>query len=100
LEKLQEKQLKDLIKEYEDICMYGDKKLGKTNIVKCNIRLKDEMPINQKAYRESPENKEIIKREIDKMLKKGIVFRKKTDPIRIRGSDPKRIRSDQIFYDL
>ena len=73
LEKLQEKQLKDLIKEYEDICMYGDKKLGKTNIVKCNIRLKDETPINQKAYRESAENREIIKKKIDKMLKEGII---------------------------
>ena len=28
-----------------------------------------------------------------------IVFRKKTDPIRIRESDPKWIRSDQLFYD-
>ncbi|GBC30198.2 uncharacterized protein LOC110064491 [Rhizophagus irregularis DAOM 181602=DAOM 197198] len=73
LEKLQEKELKDLVKEYEDICIYGDKKISKTNIVKCNIRLKDEMPINQKAYRESTENREIIKREIDKMLKEGII---------------------------
>ncbi|GET61787.1 retroviral-like aspartic protease 1 [Rhizophagus irregularis DAOM 181602=DAOM 197198] len=38
LEKLQEKELKDLVKEYEDICIYGDKKISKTNIVKCNIR--------------------------------------------------------------
>ncbi|GBC54530.2 retroviral-like aspartic protease 1 [Rhizophagus irregularis DAOM 181602=DAOM 197198] len=73
LEKLQEKELKDLVKEYEDICIYGDKKISKTNIVKCNIRLKDEMPINQKAYRESTENREIIKREIDKMLKEEII---------------------------
>ncbi|GET67089.1 hypothetical protein RIR_jg35554.t1 [Rhizophagus irregularis DAOM 181602=DAOM 197198] len=61
LEKLQEKELKDLVKEYEDICIYGNKKISKTNIVKCNIRLKDETPINQKAYRESTENREIIK---------------------------------------
>jgi hypothetical protein len=73
LEKLQEKELKDLIKEYEDICIYGNKKLSKTNIVKCNIRLKDETPINQKAYRKSTENREIIKREIDKMLKEEII---------------------------
>ncbi|CAB5214806.1 unnamed protein product [Rhizophagus irregularis] len=73
LEKLQEKELKDLVKEYEDICIYGDKKISKTNIVKCNIRLKDETPINQKAYRESTENREIIKREIDKMLKEEII---------------------------
>ncbi|GET66926.1 hypothetical protein PTSG_12973 [Rhizophagus irregularis DAOM 181602=DAOM 197198] len=73
LEKLQEIELKDLVKEYEDICIYGDKKISKTNIVKCNIRLKDETPINQKAYRESTENREIIKREIDKMLKEGII---------------------------
>ncbi|GET67413.1 retroviral-like aspartic protease 1 [Rhizophagus irregularis DAOM 181602=DAOM 197198] len=32
LEKLQEKELKDLVKEYEDICIYGDKKISKTNI--------------------------------------------------------------------
>ncbi|GET66741.1 retroviral-like aspartic protease 1 [Rhizophagus irregularis DAOM 181602=DAOM 197198] len=73
LEKLQEKELKDLVKEYEDICIYGDKKISKTNIIECNIRLKDETPINQKAYRESTENREIIKREIDKMLKEGII---------------------------
>ncbi|GET55355.1 retroviral-like aspartic protease 1 [Rhizophagus irregularis DAOM 181602=DAOM 197198] len=73
LEKLQKKELKDLVKEYEDICIYGDKKISKTNIVKCNIRLKDETPINQKAYRESTENREIIKREIDKMLKEEII---------------------------
>ena len=73
MEKLQEKELKDLVKEYEDICMYGDKKLSKTNIVKCNIRLEDETPIDQKAYRESTENREIIKREIDKMLKEEII---------------------------
>ncbi|CAB4439835.1 unnamed protein product [Rhizophagus irregularis] len=53
--------------------MYGDKKLSKTNIVKCDIRLKDKTPINQKAYRESTENREIIKREINKMLKEGII---------------------------
>ncbi|GET52812.1 retroviral-like aspartic protease 1 [Rhizophagus irregularis DAOM 181602=DAOM 197198] len=73
LEKLQEKELKDLVKEYEDICIYGDKKISKTNIVKCNIRLKDKTPINQKAYRESIENREIIKKEIDKMLKEEII---------------------------
>ncbi|GET60986.1 RNA-directed DNA polymerase homolog [Rhizophagus irregularis DAOM 181602=DAOM 197198] len=38
LERLQEKELKDLVKEYEDICIYGDKKISKTNIVECNIR--------------------------------------------------------------
>ncbi|GET53866.1 retroviral-like aspartic protease 1 [Rhizophagus irregularis DAOM 181602=DAOM 197198] len=73
LKKLQEKELKNLVKEYEDICIYGDKKISKTNIVKCNIWLKDKTPINQKAYRESTENREIIKREIDKMLKEEII---------------------------
>ena len=73
LEKKQEKQLKDLIEKYENICIYGDKKINKTNVMKCNIRLKDETPIMQKAYRESEENREIIKKEIDKMLKEGII---------------------------
>ncbi|CAB4418807.1 unnamed protein product [Rhizophagus irregularis] len=99
LEKLQEKELKDLVKEYEDICIYGDKKISKTNIVKCDIRLKDEMPISQKVYRESTENREIIKKEIDKMLKEGIIqesYSPWSSPVVIVNKKT----GDKRFYDL
>jgi hypothetical protein len=63
-----------LLEEYDDVYMYGEKKLKTTNVVKHKIYLeKKAKPVTQKEYRESKENKKVIKQEIEKMLKDGVV---------------------------
>ncbi len=62
-----------LINKYQKICMTGDKRLGKTSIVKHGIYLENEQPIAQKFYKENDEKKRIISEEIEKMEKDGII---------------------------
>ena len=74
LEEDKKEKLIALIMQYEDTCMYNNKKLKTINIVKHKIYLKKEaQPKAQKAYRESEGTKKIIKEEIDKMLKAKII---------------------------
>ena len=46
----------ELINKYQRICMTGDKRLGKTNIVKHGIYLENEQPIAQK----NDQGKEVV----------------------------------------
>lgn len=63
-----------LLKEYDDVCMYGERKLKTTNVVKHKIYLEKGMkPKAQKGYRESEGNKKIIKEHVKKMLEDGII---------------------------
>jgi len=74
LDEERKEKLMKLIEEYEDVCMYDNKKLKTTNVVKHGIDLKKGAKlVSQKAYRESEENRKIIKGEIEKMLKDGII---------------------------
>jgi hypothetical protein len=74
LENDEKERIIKLIREYEDVCMYGKKKLKTTNVVKHRIYLeKGAKLIAQKGYRESEENKKVIKEEVRKMLENGII---------------------------
>src|SRR5688572_17789224 len=81
-QKLDEEKKKKIIKlleKYEDVCMYGNKKLKTTNVVKHGIELREEAKLTaQRAYRESEQNRKVIKNEITKMLKDGIIRESKS----------------------
>ena len=79
LEKSQEQELEEIIKRYQEICAVGDMKLGKTNIVKHKINTGDNKPIAQNPYRADIGRRKIIKEEIKKMFKNGII-RKSSGP--------------------
>jgi len=69
----QERELRNLIGKYKDVCVIDGTKLGKTNIVKHRVNIGDNKPIAQKPYKTNDEKKKVIKEEIDKMLKEGII---------------------------
>src|SRR5581483_9694113 len=72
----QKEQLTNMVLKYDDICMYGEKSLKQTSVVKHRINLKKEVPDDKKklkAYRENKENRKIIQQEVASMLKAGII---------------------------
>ena len=77
MEKEQENEMRRLIEKYKEICEISDTKLGRTNIVKHEIDTGNHKPIAQKPYRTDDEKKELIKKEIDKMLKNGVIRKAK-----------------------
>ena len=72
----QKEQLTNMVLRYNDMCMYGEKPLKQTSVVKHRINLKKEVPDDKKklkAYRENEENQKIIQQEVANMLKAGII---------------------------
>jgi len=69
----QEKKLNKLIEENQDIFSKDEYDIGRTTLVKHEIDTGDAKPIKQNAYRANPNNKILIKKEIDEMLKRGII---------------------------
>jgi hypothetical protein len=65
--------VKNLIVQYKEICIVEGSKLGKTNIIKHRIDTQDHPPIKQRYYRETPEKKETISKEIKDMLDQGVI---------------------------
>ena len=56
--------------------MYGEKPLKQISVVKHKIELIEKIPENKqklKPYRESEENRKIIKQEVENMLKAGVI---------------------------
>src|SRR6266511_941893 len=77
VEEEQENKIRRLIEKYKEICAISSTKLGKTNVVKHKINTGDHEPIAQKQFRADKKRRTIIKEEVDKMLKEGII--KNTD---------------------
>ena len=69
----QKEQLEKLFMEYEDIVAKDKNDLGKTNLIKHKINTGDIEPFKQRPYRTGPSETEIIKTEVDRMLKNGII---------------------------
>src|SRR5579859_7876293 len=65
--------VKELIEEYKEICALSNSKLGQTNIIKHRINLESHEPIASKPYNVTIEKKKIIKDEIEKMEKAGVI---------------------------
>ena len=73
VEEEQENEIRRLIEKYKEICAISSTKLGKTNVVKHKINTGDHEPIAQKQFRADKKRRTIIKEEVDKMLKNGII---------------------------
>ena len=73
VEEEQENEIRRLIEKYKEICAISSTKLGKTNVVKHRINTGDHEPIAQKQFRADKKRRTIIKEEVDKMLKDGII---------------------------
>jgi hypothetical protein len=59
--------------------MYGNKKLTTTQVAKHGIELKEGTKLRpQRAYRESEETRKIIKDEVNKIFKNGVIRRSKS----------------------
>jgi hypothetical protein len=75
----QKEQFTQLIKKYENIFVKDKNELGKCGFVKHKINTGNAKPIKLPKYRAVGKRKKIIKEEIDKMLKKGVI-KKSTSP--------------------
>ena len=75
LEQEQEKVFKGLLLNYGELCALSTTKLGKTGIIKHKIDTGEHEPIAGKPYKTNDEKKKIIKEEIEKMEKAGIIIK-------------------------
>ena len=66
-------QFYSLVKLYEDYFMTGRKPLGRTSIVKHHIHTGNSAPIKQRPRREPLGMKNVVKEELDKMTKQGVI---------------------------
>src|SRR6266536_1357471 len=73
IEKEQEEKLRKIIEKYKRICAISNTKLGKTGVVKYRINTGNHKPIKQRTYKTNEKQKEMIKEEVTKMLKAGII---------------------------
>ena len=73
LEKHQEGTFEELITKYIELLALSKTRLGKTGIIKHKINTGEHEPIAGKPYRTNDEKKKIIKEEIEKMEKSGII---------------------------
>ena len=75
----QKKQLEEILQRNESAFANTFQDLGTTPLVKHIIHTGDAAAIRQKPYRVSPKQRELIDKELDKMIEKGLV-RKSTSP--------------------
>ncbi|UYV64486.1 hypothetical protein LAZ67_3000928, partial [Cordylochernes scorpioides] len=66
----EKEQLKQVLERYEDLFSSG---LGRSNLAKHRIDTESAKPIKHKPYRVSAKEREIIKEQIDEMLRDGII---------------------------
>ena len=59
-------------RNYCNVFAFSDDQLGRTSLVQHVIDTGDAVPIKQKPYRTTPDNKQEIDRQVGEMLKKGI----------------------------
>ena len=74
----QREKVEGLVKKYEGIIMSSTGKLGRTNLVKCEINTGDHPPIAQKPYTVNDQKRKMINEEIEKMLKDNIIRESKS----------------------
>ena len=66
-------QFYSLVKSYEDCFMTGRKPLGRTSVVKHHIHTGNSAPVKQRPRREPLGMKNVVKEELDKMTKQGVI---------------------------
>ena len=66
-------QFYSLVKRYEDCFMTGRKPLERTSVVKHHIHTGNSAPIKQRPWREPLGMKNVVKEELDKMTKQGVI---------------------------
>ena len=64
---------RNLFHEYHDVFAFSDDQLGRTSLVQHTIDTGDAMPIKQRPYRTTPENKQEIDRQVNDMLQRGVI---------------------------
>jgi hypothetical protein len=69
----QREEIDKLLQDYRSVLALSKTKLGKTSIVKHKIDTGDTQPIAQKPYKVNEQNGKIIREEIEKMLKDGVI---------------------------
>jgi hypothetical protein len=69
----EERQLRELIEEFKDIIAISTSTLEKSNIVKHRIDTGNHEPIARKAYREDEVKRKVVKEEVEKMFKQGVI---------------------------
>ena len=74
----QKKELIEIIRENQKLCALSGEPLGKTSMVKHEVNTGDTEPINQRYYRVTDDKRKIIKDEVDKMLKDGVIRESKS----------------------
>ena len=71
----QQEKFTELVQEYEEIFAKNSKDLGRTNLAKHMIDTENHKPFKETAYRVNPFKKEVIEKEIQDMLEKGVIRR-------------------------
>lgn len=66
-------QFAKLLLDNADLFAQTVDEIGETKLIEHDIELFDETPINQRNYRHSPEVRDIIDSEVQKLLKAGVV---------------------------
>ena len=70
----QKHQVMELINEYRDVFVGSDGKIGRTNYIQHHIRTEPgTKPIASRPYKVNYKNREVITKQIDEMLDKGII---------------------------
>ena len=69
----QQKQVQKLIDQYEETFAATLQEIGTTPLVKHIIHTGDAAAIRQRPYRVSPKQREVIDKELDQMIEKGLV---------------------------
>src|SRR6266542_3829912 len=67
------KMLDEILTEYDDVVSKGFHDIGNCMLVKYDIRLNDERPIKWKQSSRLAKENEWIKRQIDEMLRNGVI---------------------------
>ena len=63
---------KNLFSRYHNVFAFSDNQLGRTSLVQHTVDTGDAMPIKQRPYRTTLENKQKIGRQVNGMLQRGI----------------------------
>lgn len=79
LNKEQKTKIVNLLQKYSRVISKHPTDLGKTHLFKHRIDTADHLPIRQQPYRKSLKEREIIKKEVDKLLDANII-RESTSP--------------------
>ena len=65
--------IKNLLEKYNDLFAKDNYDLGRTSVIKHSIKIENENPVKQRAYRVSKKEEDFIKHELKNMIDNDIV---------------------------